>query len=155
QQLVSLNSTRRSSASRASSVPVPTMLSRKPIPEGRVREASSGASGSRRFLIYIGRWACSHGSGGGMTVEVLDRATLKLRQSVPIVSCDDLPTGARRRPPSSAQTAGSSWLTRSRGGLLALICAESAAWRYALVCASVAKVLLCRDRLACESVDRS
>jgi hypothetical protein len=46
-----LNSTRRSSASRASSVPVPTRFSRKPFPAAFVREASSGASVSRRFLM--------------------------------------------------------------------------------------------------------
>ena len=46
-----LNSTRRSRASRASSVPEPTRFSRKPNPAAFVRAASSGASVSRRFLM--------------------------------------------------------------------------------------------------------
>ena len=51
QHPVILNTTRRSSASRASSVPVPTRFSRNPTPDALVREASSGASLSRRCLM--------------------------------------------------------------------------------------------------------
>ena len=51
QQPLTLNSTRRSSASRTSSVPVPTMFSWKPTPLDFSRPASSPDSFSRRSLM--------------------------------------------------------------------------------------------------------
>ena len=46
-----LNSTRRSSASTASSLPVPTMFCLKPMPCGRVRLAKPPDSAARRCLM--------------------------------------------------------------------------------------------------------
>lgn len=65
-----------------------------PEPKGVVRAAIDFGAFSNMTLfdgdaIYIGRWGCGDNGGGGVTLDVLDRKTLRSTHRVFIAGCDD------------------------------------------------------------------